>query len=517
MPSERFFITTPIYYVNDLPHIGHAYTTIAADVLARHHRQRGERVFFLTGTDEHGQKVQQAADRRGVPPQQHVDELVVRFRDLWQQLDISHDDFIRTTEPRHRQAVQRALQALYERGEIYKASYEGWYCLPDERFWTEKELVGGNCPECGRPVEQVSEENYFFKMGKYRDWLRAHIREHPRFILPESRRNEILGFLGRPLGDLCISRPKNRLAWGIPLPFDPEYVTYVWCDALVNYLTAPGYPDPAFTRWWPADCHLVGKDILTTHAIYWSTMLKAMELPLPVTLFAHGWWTVKGEKMSKSRGNVVDPWAVIAEVGVDAFRYFLLREVPFGLDGDYSREALLLRYHSDLANDLGNLLSRLLTMVEKYQQGLLSPPGEPDTESDGVLRGSAEGLAGQVQTALDEFAFHRALQAIWEVVGEANRYVERSAPWALAKDPALRGRLAAVLYSSAAALRLVAVSLAPFLPRTAEAIWSQLGIEGSPLTATLQSAGRWEDLRPGTRVLPGRQLFPRILPEREAL
>ncbi|HZS11249.1 MAG TPA: class I tRNA ligase family protein, partial [Nitrospirales bacterium] len=341
--TKSFYVTTPIYYVNDVPHIGHAYTTVAADVLARFARLTGQDVFFLTGLDEHGQKVQQAAAKAGVDPQAYCDRLAPQFQELWKQLLISNDDFVRTTQPRHKAIVQQTLQTLYDKGEIYQDTYTGWYCTFDERFWTDKDVVDGLCPDCKRPVEQLSETNYFFRMGKYRDWLLRYIDEHPGFIKPKSRRNEVLGFLQQPLGDLSISRPKSRLSWGIELPFDAKYVTYVWFDALVNYISIPGYgTDPKrFAHWWPAAYHLIGKDILTTHSVYWSTMLQALGLEPPRTIFAHGWWTVNGEKMSKSRGNVVDPYKMIAEFGPDAFRYFLLREVPFGHDGDFSREALI--------------------------------------------------------------------------------------------------------------------------------------------------------------------------------
>jgi methionyl-tRNA synthetase len=383
---NTFYITTPIYYVNDVPHIGHAYTTVAADVLARYWRLRGRDVMFLTGLDEHGQKVQQAAAKAGIDPQTHCDKLAPQFQDLWKRLNISNDAFIRTTDAPHKKVVQRYLQELYDKQLIYKDSYTGWYCTYDERFWTEKDVVGGICPDCKRPIEQLSEHNYFFKMGQYQEQLIDHIKQHPHFIRPESRRNEVLGFLTtQKLGDLSISRPKSRLSWGIELPFDHDYVTYVWFDALVNYISALEYKlsAPSVDRYWPASVHLVGKDILTTHAVYWSTMLMALNLPLPETIFAHGWWTVDGEKMSKSRGNVVDPNKMVETYGIDAFRYFLLREVPFGQDGDFSQTAMVTTINSDLANGIGNLLSRTLTMIERFADGKIpasGPPALPELE-----------------------------------------------------------------------------------------------------------------------------------------
>jgi methionyl-tRNA synthetase len=510
---KTYFVTTPIYYVNDLPHIGHAYTTVAADALARYKRLRGFDTFFLTGTDEHGQKVQQAASKNGVDPQTHADRMVVAFKELWERLSISNDDFVRTTEPRHTRVVQEVLRRLRDKEVLYKDSYEGWYCLPDERFWAGDEIVDGKCPECGRPVERISESNYFFRMSAYHDRLKRHIRRHPEFIQPDSRRNEVLGFLERPLEDLCISRPRARLSWGIPFPFDPEYVTYVWVDALVNYISIPGYgrDDRRFKKWWPADLHLVGKDILTTHAVYWSTLLMALGLELPKTLFAHGWWTIDGEKMSKSRGNVVDPKAIAAEYGADAFRYFLLREVPFGQDGDFSKKALTMRTNSELANDLGNLFSRTLTMIERYCNSAIPKPHSKTVKpEDRRLVASAINLRIAVGREMDRFAFHRALREIWTLVDLANRYVEQNAPWDLAKEPKSRPRLDTVLYGLAESLRILAIHLYPFMPATAQRMITELGWTARLDRAMKPLEYRWGRLKPGRTVRKGKPLFPRI-------
>ncbi|MCC6140900.1 MAG: methionine--tRNA ligase [Nitrospira sp.] len=512
--QNAFYITTPIYYVNDVPHIGHAYTTVAADVLARYWRLRGRDVMFLTGLDEHGQKVQQAAAKAGIDPQTHCDKLAPQFQDLWKRLNISNDAFIRTTDAPHKKAVQSFLQELYDKQLIYKDSYTGWYCTFDERFWTEKDVVGGLCPDCKRPIEQLSEYNYFFKMGQYQERLIDHIKQHPNFIRPESRRNEVLGFLTtQKLGDLSISRPKSRLSWGIELPFDQEYVTYVWFDALVNYVSALDYlcPTPSRERYWPASVHLVGKDILTTHAVYWSTMLMALNLPLPETIFAHGWWTVDGEKMSKSRGNVVDPNKMAETYGIDAFRYFLLREVPFGQDGDFSQTAMVASINSDLANGIGNLLSRTLTMIERFTDGKIpasGPPALPELEEK--IAQAATQLPAILERGFTALTFRDNLQAIGELVSLCDEYIDKAAPWKLAKNPDDTPKLKTVLNYSARALRLLAVSLHPFMPQTTEQLAQQLGYRFDFSKAIPASAYEWNSPVADLAIAKGNPLFPRI-------
>jgi len=510
MQQNKFYITTPIYYVNDVPHIGHAYTTIAADVVARYKRLEGVEVFFLTGTDEHGQKVQQAANDSGVSPQEHVDKLHQRFKELWVRLNISNTEFIRTTEERHKKLVRDILQELHSRDEIYRDSYEGWYCTPCERFWTEKDLAEGNCPECRRKVDKIKEHNYFFRMGKYQQWLIDRIKNDPHFILPASRKNEVLGFLEKPLGDLCISRPKSRLAWGIPLPFDEDYVTYVWFDALINYISIHGsLDDIRASGFWPADHNMVGKDILTTHAVYWSTMLKAIGLEPPKNIFAHGWWTMNGQKMSKSLQNVVEPNQLIDQFGVDVIRYFLLREVPFGQDGDFSHKALIGRLNSDLANNLGNLLNRTVNMMEKYFAGVVPTPATNGPEDKALTEKSGEVIA-EVRILYNELAYNKILQKIWELVDTTNQYIVKTGPWNLAKTDEGKEQLKTVMYNCAESLRVLGILLNPFMPQSTESMMKQLGVETPIEEQGMSSINDWGGLKPGSQMQKAKQLFPRI-------
>ncbi len=498
-----FYVTTPIYYVNDIPHIGHAYTTVAADVLARYKRLMGFRVLFLTGTDEHGQKVEKAARAQGLTPIELADRVVTRFQDLWKKLRISNDDFIRTTQERHRIAVERLWRTVRDRGDIYLGEYEDWYCIPCENFLTQTQLVDGRCPDCGREVERLREPSYFFRLSRYQKPLLEYIERNPDFIQPEGKRREIVSFIKEGLRDLSISR--TTFSWGIPVPDDPGHVIYVWFDALTNYLTAAGYPHTQ-DGFWPADVHIIGKDILRFHAIYWPAFLLSAGIEPPRKVFAHGWWTVEGKKMSKSLGNVVDPGSVVDEFGVDQFRYFLLREVPFGLDGDFSTSALKQRINSELANDLGNLLSRTLSMIDKYHGGTVPEPSTLRAELEGRIKSLIEDLFVQYTSAMDRLDYYGALGRIWTVVRELNIYVDKSAPWK-EKDP---NTLSTVLHTLAEGLRIVGVYIYPFMPDSANRLWSQIGMDREIGGCSLQDEVRWTGKTTGRRTKKAEPLFPKI-------
>jgi methionyl-tRNA synthetase len=509
--AKSFYVTTPIYYVNDVPHIGHAYTTVACDALARYKRAAGHDVFFLTGTDEHGQKVEKAASERGEKPIDLADRVVTRFQKLWESLDVSYSRFVRTTEPDHRRSVDEIFRKTLDNGDVYLGEYEDWYCTPCEMFWTEGQLMEGNCPDCNRPTEKLKEPSYFFRLSKYQDALLEHIEANPGFIQPVSRRNEIVSFIREGLRDLSISR--TSFSWGIPVPSDPKHVVYVWFDALTNYLTGVGFPDdsPAFAKFWPADVHVIGKDILRFHGVYWPAFLMSAGLPVPKRVFAHGWWTVEGKKMSKRLGNVVDPAAMADEYGVDSFRYFILREVPFGLDGDFSRDALVHRINSDLANDLGNLVSRVLAMLGKYRAGVVPRLASFGTEApDQELRDNLGEVLVSVDRAMDELAFHKALVAVWEYVGLVNKYVDITGPWALAKDPSRGARLDQVLYNACEALRAIGLLVFPFMPSTGREIWRRLGIRRPADEGRLDELETWGGLPAEAETERGTSLFPRI-------
>jgi methionyl-tRNA synthetase len=505
------YITTPIYYVNARPHLGHAYTTIVADTYCRYKRLCKEDVRFQTGTDEHGDKIVEAARAAGIPPKQYADRISSLFREAWPPLAISPDTFIRTTDEHHVYTVQKILQLVHDRGDIYQGSYSGLYCRGCERFLTEKELVDGNCPDHQTAPVPISESNYFFRMSKYQDWLIDHIRNNPGFITPERYKNEVLAFLREPLEDLCISRPKSRLTWGISLPFDDDFVTYVWFDALINYLTGIGYPDGnVFNHYWEVAEHIIAKDILKPHAIYWPTMLKAIGLPPYKRLHVHGYWNINEAKMSKSIGNVVRPESLCRDFGVDTVRYFLLREMSFGLDASFSEESIVARQNSDLANDLGNLFSRTLTMLKKFANGTIPSPSDPEPE-DRELAEAAANMVAEYTSQMNDFAFNRALQEVWAIIGLANKYIVTNEPWALVRDPSKTARLNTVLYNLAETLRLVGLVLNPVMPETSMKMSAALGIETNAVkTQNLVDHGGWGGSIPGANVNLGPSLFPRI-------
>ena len=510
MGRDVFYITTPIYYPNDVPHIGHGYTSVAADFIARYHRLRGEEVLFLTGTDEHGLNIQRRAEAAGIDPKAWVDEMAPRWKEVWAGLDIAYDAYIRTTEPRHEKAVQRLLTAVHENGrdDIYLGTYEGLYCVSCEAYYTEDELVDGMCPIHGRPVERMVEENYFFRLSAYADRLLEHYETHPKAVQPETRRNEVLSLIRGGLQDFSISRTNFR--WGIPLPWDPNHVCYVWFDALTNYITAAGYgtDEVRFARVWPANVHLIGKDILRFHAVYWPAMLMAGGVEPPDQVWAHGFLTVGGQKMSKTNATGIHPFELTEHFGVDSYRYYFMREIQFGQDGSFSWESMVDRHNADLANGLGNLASRILAMLGSSFEGVVPEPGAEGVEDD--LPALIADVARRYDEHMSELALSRALAAVWEVVGRANGYLVERQPWNVAKDESRRGELAAILYASAETLRILAILIGPIMPGAAQRLWDQLGIE-QPLDAErLPSAAAWGGLPPGTKTAKGDALFPRL-------
>ena len=507
MTKPSFYITTPIYYPSDNLHIGHAYCTTIADSIARYRRAAGYDVFFLTGSDEHGQKIQRKAEEKGVTPLQYVDAIVANFKLLWEKLGISNDDFVRTSEKRHEKVVQEIMQKIYDQGDIYKKNYEGLYCVPCESYWLERQLVDGKCPDCGRPVEKMKEESYFFKLSKYQDQLLEYIEQNPDFIQPVSRRNEMINFIKQGLEDLCITR--TTFDWGIKVPFDDKHVVYVWFDALLNYFTGVGYgaDEEKFKKFWPASLHLVGKEIVRFHTIIWPIMLMAMGAELPKQVYGHGWLVVEGDKMSKSKGNVIDPLSLIDEFGADAIRYFLLREINLGSDGNFSRDALITRINADLANDLGNLLHRTVSMIEKYHGGKIHKTAVAD-ELDADLISLAAQTVESYQYAMDNMEINTAIKSVWSLISRTNKYIDETGPWLLAKDEAKAARLQAVMYNLAEVLRIVAILIAPFVPHTSPKIYKQLGL-AAPAEFLLADAV-WGGLPDGTMVQKGEPIYPRI-------